>query len=293
MVTRQGIGSICELRPTQRIGHIHEHKSRWKNGGKDKAEILKEWLGKKMRHNTGEMDKRSELEESRRNPYIIACIPAYNEEKTIAKVILKTRKYVDKVIVCDDGSTDMTAEIAEAVGAEVIRLEKNFGKGVALKVLLERALELGANVMVTLDADGAHDPGEIPLILKPILASNPEADLVLGSRFMEGSCSFVSRLNYVGNRLINWLILLLTGKRLTDSQSGFRAFKARVLDSLDLVSKGYEVESEFTIKCIKHGYSILEVPIRCRKSPRASRLDVFKDGFKILYTVLKTAILED
>jgi len=95
---------------------------------------------------------------SSRKPFIVACIPAYNEEKTIAKVLLKTKKYVDKVIVCDDGSTDMTAEIAEALGAEVIRHERNIGYGAAITSLFKRAKELGADIMITLDADGQHDP---------------------------------------------------------------------------------------------------------------------------------------
>ncbi|MEM2613688.1 MAG: glycosyltransferase family 2 protein, partial [Nitrososphaerota archaeon] len=112
---------------------------------------------------------------------VIACIPAYNEEKTIAKVILKTKKYVDKVIVCDDGSIDMTAEIAEALGAEVIRHERNMGYGAAISSLFKKAVEEGADIMVTLDGDGQHDPDEIPKLIKPIVED--EADVVIGSRF--------------------------------------------------------------------------------------------------------------
>ena len=96
------------------------------------------------------MDKRSKPEENRRKPYIIACIPAYNEEKTIAKIIVKTRKYVDKVIVCDDGSTDMTAEIAGALGAEVIRHERNMGYGAAIGSLFEKAREEDPDIMLSL-----------------------------------------------------------------------------------------------------------------------------------------------
>ncbi|RLI38274.1 hypothetical protein DRO64_11840, partial [Candidatus Bathyarchaeota archaeon] len=92
------------------------------------------------------MGKQSKSEENGRKPYVIACIPAYNEEKTIAKVILKARKYVDRVIVCDDGSTDMTAEIAEALGAEVIRHERNMGYGAAIGSLFEKAKEDDADI---------------------------------------------------------------------------------------------------------------------------------------------------
>jgi glycosyltransferase involved in cell wall biosynthesis len=89
-------------------------------------------------------------------PFIIACIPAYNEEKTIAKVIIKTQKYVDKVIVCDDGSKDMTSEIAERLGAIVIKHERNMGKGEALRNLFKKAIELNADIVITLDGDGQH-----------------------------------------------------------------------------------------------------------------------------------------
>jgi len=119
-----------------------------------------------------------------KKPYIVACIPAYNEGLTIAKVILKARKHVDKVIVCDDGSTDMTAEIAEALGAEVIRHKRNMGYGAAIGSLFRRAREIGADVMVTLDADGQHDPDYIPRLIKPIIKG--EADIVIGSRFLGG-----------------------------------------------------------------------------------------------------------
>ena len=96
-------------------------------------------------------------------PLVVVGIPAFNEEKTIAKGVLQVRKYVDWVVVCDDGSTDMTAEIAERLGADVVRHEKNLGYGVTLKSLFRRAQELGADLMVTLDGDGQHNPAEIPV----------------------------------------------------------------------------------------------------------------------------------
>jgi len=117
-----------------------------------------------------------------KRPFIIACIPAFREDASIARVIVKTLRYVDRVIVCDDGSPDMTAEIAERLGVEVIRHERNLGYGAALCSLFKRARELDPDVMVTLDADLQHDPDEIPKVLSPILRS--EADVVIGSRFL-------------------------------------------------------------------------------------------------------------
>ena len=111
----------------------------------------------------------------------MACIPAFNEEKTIAKVVLLTQKHVDKVVVCDDGSTDMTGEIAERLGAEVIRHERRLGYGAAIQSLFRRARELGADVMVTLDADLQHNP-DIPVLVKPLWEGG--ADIVVGSRFL-------------------------------------------------------------------------------------------------------------
>ena len=118
---------------------------------------------------------------SSKKPFIVAVIPAFKEEENIAKVVLLTKKYVDLVIVGDDGSDDMTAEIAKALGAIVIRNNKNMGKGYTLKRLFNEALKLGADIIVTLDADGQHDPKYIPKLTEPII--NGEADIVIGSRY--------------------------------------------------------------------------------------------------------------
>lgn len=226
-------------------------------------------------------------------PLVVACIPAYNEEKTITRVVLLAQRYVDKVVVCDDGSTDLTGEIAEKLGAEVVRHERNLGKGAAFRSLFKRTEELGVDIVVTMDADGVHRAEDIPLLLEPVLGWNPDVDVVVGSRFMGGGFGPVSRLNFVGNKLINALIFLFTGRFLSDSQSGFRAFRRWVLDGLDLSSRGYEVESELSIKCVRRGCRIVEVPITCEKGLRVSRLSSFRDGFKILCTILKTVLLED
>jgi glycosyltransferase involved in cell wall biosynthesis len=115
-------------------------------------------------------------------PFIVVGIPAFNEEQTIARVILEAQKFASKVVVCDDGSTDYTAKISEGLGADVIRHEKNIGYGASIKSLFLRANELNADVFVTLDADGQHEPNEIPLVIKPIVEG--AADVVIGSRFV-------------------------------------------------------------------------------------------------------------
>jgi len=117
-------------------------------------------------------------------PFTIACIPAFNEEGRIGGVVVQVRKYVDRVVVCDDGSVDLTGAIAEGLGAVVIRHGRNLGKGAALRSAFLRARELGADVVVMLDADGQHDPEEIPELVEPILRG--EADMVVGSRYVDG-----------------------------------------------------------------------------------------------------------
>ena len=116
-------------------------------------------------------------------PFIVAAIPAFNEDRTIAKLVLEAQKHVDVVLVCDDGSEDMTGEIAERMGADVIRHEKNMGYGAAIKTLFTMAREVSADVLVTLDGDGQHDPKDIPFVVKPVLQN--EVDVVIGSRFLE------------------------------------------------------------------------------------------------------------
>ncbi len=116
-------------------------------------------------------------------PFVVVGIPAFNEEQTIARVILDAQKFAGKVVVCDDGSTDYTAKIAEGLGADVVRHEKNGGYGASIKSLFMRAHELNADVFVTLDADGQHEPNEIPCVIKPIVEG--AADVVIGSRFVD------------------------------------------------------------------------------------------------------------
>jgi len=113
---------------------------------------------------------------------VIAAMPAYNEEGTIAKVVLGTKKHVDKVVVVDDGSEDMTVEIAEALGAMVVRHKANRGYGAAIRTCFETAKELNADIMVILDSDGQHDPSCIPEFISTLRTNN--ADVVIGSRFL-------------------------------------------------------------------------------------------------------------
>jgi len=191
---------------------------------------------------------------------VVACIPAYNEEGTIARVVIEAQRYVDRVIVCDDGSSDMTGVIAERLGAEVIRHERNMGYGAAIISLFDRVREMGVDVMVTLDADMQHDPRDIPRLVKPIL--DGEADLVVGSRFLGEEEKAVPRGRRFGIRVITKLAKSVSYESLTDAQSGFRAYGRRAIERIVPTESGMGVSAEILLKANERGLRVKEVPIR-------------------------------
>lgn len=209
-----------------------------------------------------------------RKPELSVIIPCKNESFNIGSVISEinealldfSQRY--EIIVVDDGSYDMTGEIAKFHGANVIsnRVIERMGKGYALRTAFERA---GGEVIVTIDADGGHDPSEISKLITPIMRK--EADLVIGSRFSRYANIrpySIAPWKRIANRVFNLLIRIITGTKCSDSQSGFRAYRRNVLKNLRIVSGGYEIETEILYKSLKAGYICKEVPItlRTRKS---------------------------
>ena len=200
---------------------------------------------------------------SQTKPYIVVGIPAYNEEQTIARVILESQKYANKVVVCDDGSTDYTAKIAESLGADVIRHVKNGGYGASIKSLFERAHELNADVFVTLDADGQHEPNEIPHVIKPVVEG--AADIVIGSRFVdENGTAEMPLYRQLGAKIITKMVNGSAKKGVTDSQSGFRAYSHLALDRLSFFEDGMSASVEILLKASKEDLRIVEVPSTCK-----------------------------
>ncbi len=189
---------------------------------------------------------------------LYAVLPAYNEELVIGSVILRTRQYVDRVIVVDDGSSDRTAEVARLAGADVVRLDHNTGKAYALLLGLRRALETGCHVAVMLDADGQHNPNEIQRVAG--LVSIGKADLVIGSRFLDNPGKIPSY-RQVGQKTLDLFTNFGAKSRVTDSQSGFRALSRQALSNLDFRSDGYNVESDMIAHFSAMGLPIMEVPI--------------------------------
>jgi glycosyltransferase involved in cell wall biosynthesis len=214
---------------------------------------------------------------------IVAVIPAYNEEKFIGSVILKTLKHVSTIIVVDDGSADSTAEIAEEAGALVVRHTVNQGKGVALNTGFLKARELNPDAIVTIDADGQHLPEEIPLVTAPILAG--EADIVIGSRYLEQK-SDVPVQRVLGHQVFNFVTNQASGVPLTDSQSGFRAFSPNALRALSFNSQGFSVESEMQFLAGQYKLRTVEAPITIHYHAKPKR-PLIRHGLLVLNGLLQ------
>jgi len=192
---------------------------------------------------------------------VTVIIPAYNEELTIASMVILAKRHVEDVVVVDDGSTDSTHSLAVNAGARVLRTPKNLGKTGAVAMGIEKILEDGFDAAVLMDADGQNNPDEIPIVLAPILAD--EADLVIGSRFLE-TRSDIPAYRQVGQKMLNSATRLSTKASITDTQSGYRAFNRKMMRSMLFKSEGYGLESEMIENAVDVGLRITEVPISVR-----------------------------
>lgn len=209
-------------------------------------------------------------------------IPAHNEEKTVGHVIKSVFGVLPQdteIILVDDGSTDHTPQIARRAGARVIRLPRNMGKGVALRTGFKA---VSGEVVITLDSDGTHRGEECAKLLQVL--EDVDAEMVIGSRFLRHVNNGHTRgLNVFLNRTANMMIRLAHRTPITDSQSGMRAMKRYLLESLELTSVGYEIETELTLKALKNGFRVVEAPISTR--PRffgGSKLNLLIDTGKML-----------
>ena len=214
---------------------------------------------------------------------LLAVIPAYNEEQTIAGVLARTRPLADAVVVIDDGSADRTAEIARGAGAAAVSHVMNRGLGAALGTGFAYARRVSAEAVITLDADGQHDPKEIPRFFEELQKG---ADMVIGSRMIGSGnpppslqqgrrAGLPERLadlssgragmpwyRRAANTLGNLVTLVLFGAWVTDSQSGYRAFSAKALSKIEIRTNRMEVSSELVAEAKRHGLKIREIPIQ-------------------------------
>jgi len=188
---------------------------------------------------------------------IAVLIPAYNAAASLRGVIEGIKGYVSSILVVDDGSTDATAEVALAAGVHVLRQRINRGKGVALRTGFWFLLHQGYQAIITMDADGQHDPSYIPLFIDAY--KKGKGDIIIGSRAGEfHAMSWKRRFwNQLGVKAVSKLI----GSPLTDTQSGYRLIKAEVLQGLPLRAAGYEVELELLIKACKRGHPVVEIKV--------------------------------
>ena len=216
-------------------------------------------------------------------------IPAYNEEKNIASIIVKLKKFSSNIIICNDGSTDSTGLIAKELGAIVINHQKNQGYGAAIKSIFLKSKEIGTKVLVTLDADGQHDVNEIDKLLKPI--TDDKCDIVIGSRFLSETEN-VPSYRKLGINVITKLTNASIKKNLTDSQSGFRAYNKKVIEQVQLSDSGMGVSTEILIKASSKEFRIAEVPITISYGGDTSTHNPVTHGTSVIFSTIKYTSIE-
>jgi len=213
----------------------------------------------------------------------LACIPAYNEENSISEIVSKSLPHVDRVVVCDDGSTDSTAKLARDAGAIVIS-QQNQGYGAAISSLFEYARKENAQIMVTLDGDGQHNPNQIPLLVDAIITHN--VDVVIGSRFLDENTK-ASTYRKTGIKIITSASNYGTNFKVSDSQSGFRAYSKDAIDAIHPTEQGMSVSTEILLKISNKGLSIAEVPITISYEGDTSEQNPVSHGVGVLMNTIK------
>ena len=216
-------------------------------------------------------------------------IPAYNEEKNIASIIMKLKKITDHIIVCNDGSTDMTEEISKELNVTVINHSRNMGYGSAIRSIFLKAKELQADILVTFDADGQHRVVDVQNVTKPII--DDKADIVIGSRFLENK-SDMPEYRKFGIKIITKITNSSLKEKLTDSQSGFRAYSKNVLKDVTPSESGMGVSTEILIKASNAGHKIAEVPITIMYGSDTSTHNPVSHGTSVLFSTIKFTSIE-
>lgn len=220
---------------------------------------------------------------------IVIGIPAFNEEKNIAPIITKLKSITTKIIVCNDGSTDATAEIARQLGATVINHSKNLGYGAAIRSIFLKAKELNADVLVTFDADGQHRIEDIKTVIEPIIKN--ESDVVIGSRFLKNEDDIPNYRKF-GIKVITKITNASINKKLTDSQSGFRAYNKKILSEIHPSDLGMGISTEILIKASSKGFRIVEVPITILYGDDTSTHSPVSHGISVILSTIKYTSIE-
>jgi glycosyltransferase involved in cell wall biosynthesis len=218
---------------------------------------------------------------------VLVAIPAYNEERFIGSVVLQVRLQGFPVLVIDDGSSDRTAAVAAAAGAEVERHERNGGKAQAVNTAFQFARTTGVTVLVIMDGDSQHHASEIGRLLEPIRSG--WADIVIGSRFLAASNGHIPTLRSLGQRGMTVATNLASGTAVSDSQSGFRAFSRSAIEALLFSARGFSVEGEMQFQARDHNLRVVEMPITARYDDPPKR-NVLRHGIHVLDGVLRLAV---
>ena len=212
-------------------------------------------------------------------------IPAYNEEKNIASIITKLKNITDSIIVCDDGSSDLTGKIASDLGAMVISHPKNMGYGAAIHSLFLKAKELDLDSLVTLDADGQHRIEDVNSVIGPI--NDAVVDIVIGSRFLDEKSEGMPNYRKVGIKIITKVTNLSIKEKLTDSQSGFRAYGKKALQKITPSDVGMGVSTEILIKASNLKLKVAEVPIKVYYDGDTSTHNPVSHGTSVILSTIK------
>jgi len=220
---------------------------------------------------------------------ITVGLPAYNEEKNIAKIIVQLKKVADQIIVCDDGSTDLTSRIAESLGAIVIKHPKNLGYGSAIRSIFLKSREINSDVLVTIDADGQHKIEDIEKVAKPVV--DGQADISIGSRFLDKHDN-APKYRKLGINIITKVTNSSLSEKITDSQSGFRAYNNKVLQALTPSDSGMGISTEILIKSSNLGFKIAEVPTEIQYEGDTSSQNPVSHGTGVLLSTLKYISIE-
>jgi glycosyltransferase involved in cell wall biosynthesis len=218
---------------------------------------------------------------------IMVAIPAFNEEVAIGSIVARCKKYADSVVVIDDGSKDHTVEVAMLVGAEVISHKKNGGYGAAIKTCFDVARARGVSAMVIIDGDGQHDPDNIPMLIAEMKRTG--ADIVIGSRFIKGNekNQHIPAFRKVGMKVLDTATVISSGLKISDSQSGFRAYSENAIHEINLGDEGMGVGSEILIKAADVNLEIVEVPIKTRYDiPDTSTKNPVVHGVEVLGSIV-------
>jgi|TARA_B110000014_G_C20113514_1_gene587315 glycosyltransferase involved in cell wall biosynthesis len=216
-------------------------------------------------------------------------IPAFNEEKNLGKIINELKKKYDSIIVCDDGSTDSTYEILENLNVEVIRHKKNMGYGAAINSIFKKSVEMKSDILVTFDADGQHRIEDIERLIEPILEDL--SDVVIGSRFLDDKTKIPGYRKF-GIKIITKVTNASIKNKITDSQSGLRAYNKNVLNQISPSDLGMGISTEILIKASSKELRIVEVPIEIIYADNTSTHNPVSQGTSVLVSTIKFTSIE-